>query len=84
MAIQSKGGLEKLLGILEPKLAIRGVSYLPCILSLPCSVIGLEQLVEEIYLHVEHRGWSIMLLGKYPCWKSVRCISMASRIIEMN
>ena len=51
MAIQSKEGLEKLLGVLEPKMVIRGLSLLPGRLSQPCSVIGWEQLAEDVYLH---------------------------------
>lgn len=49
--LQSKDSLEKLLGVLEPKLVIRALSPLPGRLPQPCSVIGWEQLAEEVYLH---------------------------------
>lgn len=49
--LQSKDSLEKLLGVLEPKLVIRGLSPLPGRLSQPCSVIVWEQLAEEDYLY---------------------------------
>lgn len=56
MPVQSKRDLEKLQGVLEPKLAIRRVSPLSGMLSLSWSLIGWEQLVEEVYLQVEPWG----------------------------